>query len=476
MIDHQSLPSTHKVYTLVAGLGTIVLLCLYATDRSVFLDEANLIRNIVERDFSALVGPLGYEQSAPFLHTWLVKISAYMGYSSLIFRSVPLILVVSSIWLMRSLLLRLQLRYGGIVLLAYMCSHELVLQYGTECKQYGGDLFATVLLLYMALRIEPEPRQKNILVWAIAGVVLQLLSMPAILVLAAIGCYWVAKYGQSRAHWLPVISIGGSWLLAFAINYLLILGPGMDSEHMQAFHQPYFFDPTSSAAVDQALAVVRLLAKKTSVGIASAIFLLALGIAQVYRLRRPLLIVLLLPFALTYGLSALGMYSLIERLMLFLLPIVLLLAAYGLDYVMYSTHRYIARVLTPVLVVGLLVAISHRQGLKWFATHPYEDLRSTLLALPKTVESPIYLSKHGVATYHYYTQIECLYPPVPYVAGTLDVGIPSEVDQHLTRYSPSWTILSHVSDLEQVSDLLRTEHTLLQSAESQGSKALLLKN
>lgn len=476
MSNKQSPLSIRALYTVIAVAGSALLIGLYLADRSVFLDEANLIRNIVERDFGSLVGPLGYEQSAPFLFTWLVKSCTAVGTNSFIFRFIPLTLALLSVWLMRSVLLRLQLRVGGLVALLYMTCHELVLQYGSECKQYSADLLATLLLLALALSLPPSRSAKSIAIWVVAGIGLQLLSMPSVLILASVGLYWLVSGLPTKEGWLPLVSIGVPWVLAFVANYFLVLRPGIGSAHMQAFHEPYFFDPSGSAALSQLLIVVKLLGKKTAVGIAAALLLLLAGATAVYRKRSPLLVLLLLPIALTYVLSAFGMYSLIERLLLFLLPLTLLLVAYGLDYLVYSEQQWASYLVAPLLAIGLLVAISHRQGFKWFSTHPYEDLRSTLDQMPAAPPTPMYLSKHAVATYHYYTQIETIYPPNPYLAGTVDTDIDNEVQKHIAAHGSTWVILSHVKDLESCTQQLRENHTVLQSITSEGSAALLLEN
>ncbi len=56
------------VLTALAGAG--VRVAVYLQNRSFFLDEANLARNIAERSLGDLTQPLHYEQFAPLVFLW----------------------------------------------------------------------------------------------------------------------------------------------------------------------------------------------------------------------------------------------------------------------------------------------------------------------------------------------------------------------------------------------------------------------
>ena len=467
--------SIQRIYTAAAIVGTAALICIYAVDRSVFLDEANLIQNVVEKTYLQLLKPLDYDQSAPFGFTWCVKAVSSQGYHSLLFRLPVLLCAIAAVWLMRGLFLRLGLQYGGVLMLLFMGCHELVLQYGSECKQYGADLLATTLLLYMARRIHPTLHTKHTLCWIAVGALIQYLSMPSVMILAGIGCYWLS-YSSSKTALLTVLGIGACWLIAFAFNYTLILKPGIASEHMQAYHQPYFFDISSwQIALSQLSILPKLIAKKTAVGIATATVLLCSGIWSVYHRHWQLLVLYLLPLVLTYLLSSLGLYSLLDRLLLFLLPIVLLLAAYGLDYVFSVRHRVVRGILSSALLAGLLVAVSHRQGYKWIHTHPYEDLRTVLLQLPSAIDAPLYLSKHAAPTYRYYSEVQPIVTHRPTLVSKGDPYILQELTAHLRDTSALWTILSHVDDLEYTTSQVHKVFSVVSTIESQGTKGLYIR-
>ena len=54
-----------RVVWIIIGLGIILRLVQYLYNRSLWLDEASLALNVIEKSFSGLLQPLGYDQMAP---------------------------------------------------------------------------------------------------------------------------------------------------------------------------------------------------------------------------------------------------------------------------------------------------------------------------------------------------------------------------------------------------------------------------
>ena len=57
----------------VVALGIALRVAVYLQNRDISMDEANVARNLFERDFAGLLKPLFYEQFAPPVFLWIEK-------------------------------------------------------------------------------------------------------------------------------------------------------------------------------------------------------------------------------------------------------------------------------------------------------------------------------------------------------------------------------------------------------------------
>ena len=61
------------------GLGVVIRLRQFAAGRSLWLDEAALGLNIIQRSAAELLRPLDYLQGAPIGYLWLVRLAVVLG-------------------------------------------------------------------------------------------------------------------------------------------------------------------------------------------------------------------------------------------------------------------------------------------------------------------------------------------------------------------------------------------------------------
>jgi len=463
-----------KVTLVIAVLATTLILVLYMGDRSVFLDEANLIRNIYERSYSDLLNPLGYDQSAPFLYLWLAKLSTSLGSTSILYRLPSLIFVVGSIWIFRRLARQLLQPVAAITAMAMYASHELVWRYATECKQYGADVSSAIMLSYLTTNYPPNSPLR-IALWCVVGTLVQWLSMPAIIVLVGTTLYWLWRVQDGKLKLKPLLIIGFVWSMALLFNYIEVLHPGMNSSHMQAYHEEYFFSLSGWESTRRSvLSYVRLLDKKTAVGMVTVSVMLLVGVYKGLRDRPSIALLLLSPILASMVLSALGMYSLIERLLLFLLPLLILLVGAGLDRLVAIESPRLRAILLTLAVIGLMVAIQNRAGLRMLSEHPSDDLLTSMQVVDQDGgKYPAYISKLAYPTFYYYTNIHRKLTKRAIVVGVADHGLVQEIDQ-LMKADTCWIILSHVDNLPAEANQLADRYEILTETKSSGTHCLLV--
>ena len=328
------MPSTTKInpdniYRLlllaVMVVGTGLWLVNWWAARPLFLDEANVARNLFDRSFLGLFRPLDHQQYAPPLYLVLAKACGELfGYSE---RALRLPSLLGGFAAVAGLLLAsrsLRLRFWTLLPLALLFCNPMVLRYVTELKPYAVDLGVASLLLALALR----PRT-SFGVWIAAGMLTPWLSLPAVFVLAAVGLTKFLRDEGSRISWAVV---GVSWLASFATLYVLVLAPSVSRGYLQNFHAAHFFPLPGANGYDfvQAGAII-LSTVKLSFGFTFWALLFGSLLSVVSFATAPARHrwLLALPLLLVFVVSTTGRYSLIPRLLLFTLPGWWLLLAAG---------------------------------------------------------------------------------------------------------------------------------------------------
>ncbi len=400
---------------LTALAGACVRVAVYVQNRSFFLDEANLARNIAERSLGELVQPLHYEQFAPLVFLWISKINALLlGNTEHALRLLPLLAGMAAILLFYQIAARLIPSLPARWLALWVFSfHTGLLRYATECKQYGTDVFAAVLAIWLALGQGQRPfGLKQAAGWTFLGLALIWFSMPVVFILSGVGLYWLFIFWRKkdRKSLALVAASIALWLAGFAVFFFTMLKQDAESDYLRQYHQPYFLPllPLSAEDWKQWGGLLHQLLKSFSghTAVAQAIGLLGLLAAWMHWSRRRPELVLLFGVPLLTCLVASGLqyYSLISRLTLFLVPILLLTSAFGWHVLWEKAGPRLKAVVAACLV---LMAGGH--DTYRFFRQPYEtDGLRQALAFVEARQQPadgLYLWKWAVPGYDFYTRL-----------------------------------------------------------------------
>lgn len=401
-------------------VGIAIRLVVYLHNRSIFIDAANLVRNIYEKSYFDLFGNLSYEQYAPPLFLVIVKwCSQVFGFSEYSLRLLPLIAGVVSIFLLLYLVKKtIRYQWQWLPMALFALSFELV-TYSSTIKQYSSDVCCTLLLLAACLYIKPQQlTSKTIGIWLVLGSIAVWFSMPAVFVLSGVGFYYLLALLNSKSYRLLLtwIACGGVWLLNFAILYFTVLNKDIGSEYLEQFHARYFFPfiPSNMEECSIQLNILknifRTIAGATALGISLASIGSILGVCTLINNKQKYqyLWLLLVPFLLCLFASSLHYYSAITRLMLFILPCLILLVALGYDF--FSNKNNSIFILSSlawfIVIAGLPIK-------KYFFTPYYdEELRQVLLEV-NTLTTPnsnicMFVDHEAQPAFYYYTHIHPL--------------------------------------------------------------------
>lgn len=413
--------------------GVLLWWCNLIPGRGLFLDEANLALNLSEKSFAELFKNLDYQQYAPPLFLVLAKtLAVCFDYSEITLRILPFsggLLTIWGLWLSGR---QLQLQYWVLLPIALLFTNPLVLHYVTEFKQYATDMGLAALFIYGFCR-SPLPRWW----WAPLGAVYCWLSMPAIFVLTAIGCYTFfaqVNRGRNQFKWLL---IGAVWAFSFLAYYILILRVDASKSGLVGYHSPYFLPLRWWEAAEflRGLALISAIFKQvagyTILAILMGIGFTALGVVSFVQAKDRRWMLLLLPLVFALLASGLRLYSLIPRMMLFTLPGLLLLIGKGSYWlVAYGQKKRFKPAFYGTLLAWIIVLGSTNIVRHYRSPLIISELREALHSLqPK----PTYVHPFAVPGVRYYLEVHPqrgLFKPDDFYLDTAKVGL-QPLNDHL---------------------------------------------
>ena len=343
----------------VAGLALLALLVVFgcvlralkfASREAFWSDEAALALNIVDRSWSELGRPFVHAQVAPYAYAATQKlIVSVAGVSEESLRAWSLLAGIAFLPALYALARKLADARAGLFAVAAAATTSLLVYYSTELKPYATDALVTTLLALATARglLAETPEKHRTALWqlAITGVVGPWLSLPAVFVLAAIGCTLaIAARLECRPlrHWLALAAIGGGWIASFALHYASFLQLEPDDA---AFMERYWYGVDGFAPwPPRTFAELRWYAGKffylfavlvSSVGHGEryvAAGLWVVGLLLLWRKHRALPALAVLPIVFMFAASAAHAYVVVDRLTLFLTPLLLVPCALGLSW------------------------------------------------------------------------------------------------------------------------------------------------
>lgn len=465
--DHR----TAIALTFIAGLGLLARLAQYLANRSLWLDEAYLALNILQRDFGGLLQPLADNQIAPPGFLWAVKAATQLfGDGEPALRLVPLLGGLLAILLMYRVA-RLALGPGAALFAtAILAWSQPLIYFASELKPYATDALAALiayalswpLLAPPATPTGPFPSWRRVLALGLGSALLPWLSYPATFVLAGLGValLWEPLWRREWPRLLRLVVLPLLWGVSLGLLYLLVLRQGLGNDFLRAFWRDFFapFPPRSLTDLywfpQSWFDFLVFAGGLPFYGLATFAWLS--GAVALWRERRwSLLLALLLPLGFAVLASMLRLYPLYIRVLLFAIPPTFLLIAAGTQ-TLYAALVKHSR-LTAVLLVLLLLF------------HPfYRSL--TVLASPWTTEEPrpviqhiqeqwqpgdrIYVYHAAAPAFTYYAPRFGLNDPALYQVGQVSNGDFALLREDVAKMQGTrvWFLFMHVHTFNGISE------------------------
>ena len=338
----------------LASIGVGLRLWQYLANNSLWIDEAALARNVIDRPLATLLQPLDYAQVAPpgFLLAEKAVVSL-LGSSELALRFFPLCCGLFSLVLFWRVAARTLTGWAVPYAVGLFALGTPLVYFSSQVKQYSTDTAATVLLMWIALWFRQGPSDlRRALVAAGVGAVTVWFSHPAMLVLAGTGMALAISSlteGRRAAH-RDVLVIGVVWALSAGLAAAVAVRtvPAADRAYLDWYWSDGFM-PVPPRTLNEAFWIWNQLThlfgtfaswlRRTSGGLGypwSPVFVLVAvaGILGLWRRRRDTALILLGPVLAAMIGAALHVYPFTGRALSFLLPVFLLATAAGAHHVL----------------------------------------------------------------------------------------------------------------------------------------------
>ena len=445
---------------IIIGFGIVIRLIPYLYNRSLWVDEAKLALNIIQKSFGQLVHPLDYNQMAPVGFLFIEKfLTQLLGTDEYVLRIFPLLAGILSLFLFYEVSRRVLTLRGLSIALGLFALSEHLIRYTSELKQYSSDVAIALAIILMGLLcVKKESGWVPILLLtSITGALLIWFSHPAIFGLAGVGLTLVIQSWETKNWrklvWLTIPAL--FWLGSFGFNYFFT--------HLDLSHHPNMVKAWSASTAFMPLPPVSLEGflwfPKTFLamfphttglyfsGLAAMCFIV--GWASHFKEKRYSLFLLTLPALFTLIASGLHAYPFQGRLILFLVPFLIIFIGEGIDRII-----IMAKPTGPIIPASLCILIflypAHTaiSNLLNPARMEHEEVRPIMAYLGAHHQEgdAIYLYPSSWAAFEYYDHRFGL-ENAPYKVGVVSRKNWDKYVQDLKDLSGktrAWILFSHV--------------------------------
>ena len=442
---------------LLVGAG--LRITQYAIGEVLWYDELALVRNLVEKTGRELLtAPLDYAQVAPPGFALIEKAAtAALGNNEYALRLFPLLCSLAALPLFADVARRILPAGAALLAITFFSLSPAMIGFGSQVKPYSTDVAVALLMTALTLRWwerrHRDRARSDAALLGAAGFAAVWFSHAAVLVLAGLGaallfeCALRRERSSLRSLAPTTILWGAGMLGAIAVAFQNV------SPSTHAYMEDYWaagFMPFPPRSGDEVLWLWRafrslfqrqLLYPLPAVGV----LLMALGALALIKRRSWLAFVILAPIGAALLASAMHRYPVGERVSLFLVPGIMLLAAEGVDRVR-STVAKGGRAFGAAIVALVLLTSMHTLY-AYFPLSPEKDIRDVFAYVqgrrqPEDAVYVFYNAGHALA--YYGPQYDLL--PQEAVIGVCPAGNTRRLLNELDRFRGKprlWVIISH---------------------------------
>lgn len=326
-------------------IGCFFSLAQFFQDRGMWMDEASLVSNIINSSLLDLFKPFENGQVAPILYLVIQRsLFIVFGNSDLVFRIFPLVATFLSSFFLYLILRRLGVKQLISLLgVALFLTHPNIIYYSSEAKQYPIDIFATLALILIGLKIISLERMNKTVGFALLAVPLFFISNITIIILIPVALlliiYDFKLYNKIRASTIAVLLICSSSFIAY--YFLFINNHSNESLMLNYWIGKGLPDENVNSIADTIIWAVKIIIKELFFRLLSlesyyllffsSISFLMCFIVLLKEIKIKILTLTLVPVCIHLFLAIFYMYPFWRRLILYMIPLFIMILCASLE-------------------------------------------------------------------------------------------------------------------------------------------------
>lgn len=363
-------------------------------------DECALALNLINN--WNFFSPLEYSQAAPQLFMYLSKILyTILPYKTIALRIIPLISSIISIFIFYKLTVKLFLKRISVYIATILFSICYPLcYYAQEFKQYSSDVFCFLLILLSYFYIDKlDNNNYKKIIYGITCSILMWISFSSIFailsILAALIIYNRKKIKDLALCYIPII-----------INFVIFAICNMhlnNNEFLHTYWDNAFINKGFIKFVELFISNIQYI---FNTGLPFFYIIIAIVIMIIKSKREISNSLIILPLCFTLILSYVKIYPFSTRVVLFLIPVLIILAAKILDYIN-TKYKIINIILYSIIIITLLIPT----GLQTLSKIGFKNYESEDIITPLTIaiknahqDDIIYIAEGNAILFNYYSR------------------------------------------------------------------------
>jgi hypothetical protein len=410
-------------------VAVVVRVAQYAADRSLWLNEAALALNLLNRGFFSLTGELDFNQGAPVGFLLIEKVAAVtIGSSEYALRAFPLLCGIASVYFFLRLAQRLLSNWAVAMALMLFATASGPIYYASEVKQYSTDLAATLLLTLLAVSVFDGrlDLSRNVAA-AVVGMFVIATSHAAVFVALAIVLVFGTAFLRSRpwhesTRFLPVLviwSLSGAIAIGLSVFQLAHLRETVTFTNGFSFGSELHAFNKLATAVGESLGFLLGPEWLSSLLLKLAAVVSVIGAVSLFVRERALCLILVLPGLLAYIANAAHIYPVFARTTLFLVPAGIIVLAEGVARIVKLLPRFPATAIATALVISICGVPASYAAYHLVVPRHHEELRPVLEEIRSSWRPGDSMYLHYGAQYAFLYYLQC---------GCVDLSMPGSSD------------------------------------------------